>query len=295
MADVLASPLLVVGPGRAGRALARSWRRAGGRLVGLVGRTAQAASGAARELATDALDLSTAPPRVELLAVAVPDDLVASVAAGAAERVRARLAFHLSGALPAAALAPFAARGSALASLHPLRAFTGAPEDDWTGAFVAVEGDEPAIAEAEAIARALGATPYRIAPGSKSLYHAAAALAAGGTMALLSVAVRAAAAAGLPEAQARAALADLAAGAAAATARRPAGEVLTGPVARRDAATVRAHAAALAARPEALELYRRLAREILEATPGRGREHEILSALDETKPPHAPAEGSARR
>ena len=237
-----------------------------------------------------AFDLATAPPRANVVAVAVPDDRVAPVAQEASERIRCDFAFHLSGALPAAVLAPIAASGAATASLHPLRAFTGVGDEDWRGAFVAVEGAPEALAAAERLAVALGAKPHRIAAAAKPLYHAAAALAAGGTMALLSAAVRAAAAAGLPEDEARAGLAGLAAGAAAATARLPFADAMTGPIARRDAATVAAHVASLREQPDALALYRAVGREVLRATPGRGREADLSALLEEASgPPTRPA------
>ena len=295
-ADLLASPLLLVGPGRAGKALARSWRRAGGRIAAVVARDADGASRAGEELDAPGLVLREAPPRAAVVAVAVPDDRIGAVARELAARTRTDFAFHLSGALPAAVLAPLAASGAMLASLHPLRAFPGSPDEDWRGALVAVEGEPAAVEAGERLAKALGATPYRIAPSAKPLYHAAAALAAGGTMALLAAAVRAAVSAGIPEADARAALGDLAAGAAAATARLPFDQAMTGPVARRDAATVAAHVAALRELPDVLAYYRSLAREILRVTPGRGREEELAILLDEAEtPPAAPSKKAAPR
>jgi len=100
-------------------------------------------------------------------------------------------------------------------------------------------------------------------------------------MALLSVAVRAAVDAGLPEEKARAALARLASEAASATAERSFPESFTGPVARRDVETVRAHRLASASRRDFFDLYRRLAEEILSMTPGRGKEEEIRAVLEE--------------
>ncbi len=262
-------------------ALARSWVRAGGRLAGIVGRTPGSALRAARRLHTSGRTAETVWPECDLLVLAVPDDRIAAVAEDLAGRTRCRLAFHLSGALTASALAPLARRGARLASLHPLRAFIGDPREGWRGALVAIEGDRVAVGAGERLSRALGATGYRIRSESKPLYHAAAALAAGGTMALLSVAVRAAVDAGLPEKQARSALARLASEAAAATASRPFADAFTGPVARRDVETIRAHCRAAAGRGDFLGLYERLAEEILAKTSGRGHEEEIRAILEE--------------
>lgn len=275
-------------------AFARSWIRAGGVIEGVVGSTPESAARAARELASTGAIVAAAPARCDLLVLAVPDDRIAEVAENLAGRTRCRMAFHLSGALSAAALAPLARKGAAVASLHPLRAFTGSPGDDWRGAPVAIEGDPEAAEAAERVTAALEGVPYRIRTESKPLYHAAATLAAGGTMALLSIAVRAAVDAGLPEEQARRALARLASEAASATAGRPFPEAFTGPIARRDAQTVRAHRRASAGRRDFSDLYRRLAEEILSTTAGRGKEKEIRAILAEAKGA-APRPAAARR
>jgi predicted short-subunit dehydrogenase-like oxidoreductase (DUF2520 family) len=279
-ARILDSPMLLVGPGRAGMALARSWVAAGGKLSGVVASTPRAAIRAGRALSAAGRVWPRVPPRCEILVLSVPDDRIARVAAEIAPLTRCRLAFHLSGALPASILAPLSRRGASIASLHPLRAFAGRPEESWRGAFVAVEGEADAVEAGEKLAAALGATGHRIRAKAKPLYHAAAALAAGGTAALVSIAARAAVRAGLPQRRAREALARLAAEAASAAADRPFSEAFTGPIARRDAETVRAHRAAAAGLDDFFELYRRLAREILETTPGRGRETEIRAILD---------------
>lgn len=290
---ILESSFVLVGPGRAGMAMARSWIRAGGAVAGVVGRTRESAARAARQLATSATTARTAPARCDVLVLAVPDDRIAAVAEDLAARTSCRIGFHLSGALPASVLAPLARRGASVASLHPLRAFTGDSREDWHGALVAIEGDAEAVEAGERLTAVLGGSAHRIRTESKPLYHAAATLAAGGTMALLSIAVRAAVDAGLPEEQARAALARLASEAALATADRPFREAFTGPIARRDVETVRAHCSVSAGRRDFFDLYRRFAQEILATTPGRGKEEEIRAILKEAdggEPRPAPRE-----
>ncbi len=262
-------------------ALARAFRRAGGILQGVIARTQASADRAARQLAADGRTLESVWPVCDLLILAVPDDRIAAVARRLARRTRCRFVFHLSGALAAAILSPLSKAGAAAASLHPLRAFSGGEEDDWEGTLVAIEGDPAAVELGERLIARLGATAYRIPSEAKPLYHAAATLAAGGTMALLAVAVRAACAAGVPESRARPALARLAAEAATATATRPFAEAFTGPIARRDAETVRSHRIAAARDPGFFDLYRRLAEEILASTPGRGRERVIRAILED--------------
>lgn len=283
---LLSSRLSLCGPGRAGKAFARSWNAAGGSLHEILARDLRSA-----ELAV--ATFSSGQPRAfrgpispcDILIVAVTDDAIAEVAAALAPRADCRLAFHLSGALPAKALASLNERGpgpgAALGSLHPLRAFTGAEDETWRGAFVAVEGDPPAVEAGLAIAEAFQANGNRLDAAGKTLYHAGAQLAAGGTAAVISLAARAWASAGLDPETAREALAGLSASAAAAVSARPFAEAFSGAVARRDVGTVRAHveALALAQKPDILEVYRRLAEETLARTPGRGREDEMREVL----------------
>jgi predicted short-subunit dehydrogenase-like oxidoreductase (DUF2520 family) len=276
---ILSARLSLYGPGRAGRALLRSWRASGGALAEIAGRDAPAVSRLRVELG---LPHSPAPRRLEtpcdILVLAVPDDAVTSTAAWLAP-VDCRFVFHLSGALPADAMAPLSRRGVSLGSLHPLRVFTGAPGETWRDAFVAVEGETAATETGLAVAAAIGARPRRLAAAEKVLYHSGAQLAAGGTTALISLGSRAWAAAGLDPEEARAELSALAASAAAAASQQSFAEAFSGAVARRDVATIRSHATALSFDARALAVYAALAAETLARTPGRGREEEIRALL----------------
>ena len=269
----------LVGPGRAGKAFGRSWIAAGGRVVEVVGRTLKGARTGAEALGQGTpRGLADARCEGEILAIAVPDDAVGPVARALEDRFRGRLAFHVSGALTAGVLGPLKSSGAAVASLHPARVFTGAPGENWTGAFVAVEGEPEAVRAAGKVASAVRAIPRRVSAAAKPLYHAAAALAAGGTAALISLAIRSWQEAGIPAREARPALAALAAQAAAAAGDDLEG-AFTGPIARRDLGTIEANVKALASNPELLDLYTTLASEILLATPHRGRENEIRALL----------------
>lgn len=281
-ADSPEKRLVLVGPGRAGRALVRSWLEAGGAAVVLV-RDASAIERAAHELAdTAAVEVRPLedgrPLDGDVLVLAVPDDSIENLAAAVAGRASCRFAFHLSGALPAGALAPLAPTAS-LGSLHPLRAFGGTAGESWKDAFVAVEGDDAAVAAGASLCRRMGARPHRLGAAGKSRYHCAATLAAGGVASLVSAAARLWAEAGLDEEEGRIELSRLAVSAAEAAGRLPFDEALTGPVARRDVDTVRLHRDALAGHPDIARLYRQLAAETLRRTPGRGREDAISKIL----------------
>ncbi|HKA37138.1 MAG TPA: DUF2520 domain-containing protein [Thermoanaerobaculia bacterium] len=271
----------LVGPGRAGKAFGRSWVAAGGQIVEVVGRSLDSARGGREAIGAGTARVASAKPiQGDILIIAVPDDEIAGAAQSLAGRFPGTHVFHLSGALPASILGPLGSQGSALGSLHPARVFTGAASENWKGSFIAVEGDSSAVEEGERIVRAIGGIPRRITASAKPLYHLAAALAAGGTAALIGLATRAWQEAGIPGREARPALATLARQAAAAAASRDFEAVLTGPIARRDLGTVALHAKALKTQPALALLYEVLGREILERTPGRGREAEIRALLE---------------
>jgi predicted short-subunit dehydrogenase-like oxidoreductase (DUF2520 family) len=279
--DVTHLTVTLVGPGRAGRAFARSWTRAGGSIV-LVARNAGAVRSFARDIPRAKVLALDARLRLagDVVVLAVPDDAIAALAGRLAGRIACRFALHFSGALGSRELAPLSSGGAKLASMHPLRAFSGSADDDWNDAFVAVEGEEPAARMAIRLCRKVGARPHRLAAAGKPLYHAAATLAAGGSAALLSFATRLWIEAGLAENDGKAALAALAAGAVDAVARLPFARAITGPVARRDVETVRLHRDALKPWPDLARLYELLAKETLRATEGRGREAQIRSVLE---------------
>ena len=201
------------------------------------------------------------PPAVRkaaLVLLAVPDGEVE----GLCDRLAAaglvgpkQLVVHLAGALPIAPLASAARAGAQTGSFHPLRAFVKGGPTSFRGAACGLSGSSPAaLASLHRLAVALGLTPVDAPDASRALYHAGAVLSAGGQVALFSAATRAfQLATGCTEPQARGALLPLALNALEKLADRTPAEALTGPVARGDAATIRAHRAALPA--DLLGLY----------------------------------------
>jgi len=194
---------------------------------------------------------------VELILVAVPDDAIPAVAGGL-RMYSGQAMVHTSGALDAAVLAPAMAAGTQIGSFHPLVAFadTERAVAALHGATVAIEGDDQLADLLARMAEAIGAVPVRLAPGSKSAYHAAAVLAAGGFVALLDAIAELGRVAGLDEAGSLAIygpLIEQTLGNARALGIRAA---LTGPITRGDLGTLEAHLRTLRAHaPGALDLY----------------------------------------
>jgi len=158
-------------------------------------------------------------------------------------------------------LSPLRVRcGLALGSWHPLAALATPASGAFVGATIGIEGDPAALEFGEWLAATVGARPIRVPPEAKTRYHAAAVLASNALVACFAAAteeLRAAVGGGIPDD----ALLSLARSALDNVERigLPAG--VTGPIARGDARTVRAHLAALD--PGRRALYRALGRQLL--------------------------------
>jgi predicted short-subunit dehydrogenase-like oxidoreductase (DUF2520 family) len=190
-----------------------------------------------------------APPPVrgaEVVLLAVPDAAVARLCA-TLEVARGQLVAHLAGALSLAPLAAARRKGARVGSIHPLRAFVRGRRQDFRGAFAGVAGSDARARDQLAdLALRLGMTPVLLGDRSRALYHAAAVLAAGSQVALFAEAVRVfRKATGASEPEARAALLPLALGALENLRGQAPEQAITGPAARGDTATIKAHRKAL--------------------------------------------------
>jgi predicted short-subunit dehydrogenase-like oxidoreductase (DUF2520 family) len=201
--------LNLVGAGRVGQTLARLWQQQGTFVVqDVLTRTpasAQAACtaiGAGRPVA-DAQAMRPA----DVWMLAVPDAQLAQVAqalatACAAPPVRGvpTVAFHCSGALGSAHLAPLAALGWQTASAHCILSFASvaAAVAQFPGTACALEGQPLACRQLHTAFTAIGARCFGVASEHKLLYHAAAVFATNFLPVLQSVAEDAWQAAGVP-------------------------------------------------------------------------------------------------
>lgn len=229
--------IAVIGAGRLGTALSRQLTRAGHHVAGPLPRdyTAEELEGA------------------EVVLLCVPDREIANAAATwRRHRDRTALLGHCSGATSLDALSDPADSDDDRFSLHPLMTFTGAATPDWAGAAAAVSGASPvALATATALAQDLGLHPVPITDADRPAYHAAASIASNYLVTLECAAEALAATCGIS----RELLAPLirqtvenwvADGA----------DALTGPIARRDEATVARQREAVAERtPELTGLF----------------------------------------
>ncbi|WP_255988248.1 Rossmann-like and DUF2520 domain-containing protein [Chitinolyticbacter albus] len=242
--------LNVIGAGKLGRTLARAWHQAGTLAIGgvLCREPAHAAEAVAFIGAGTAAATLMSLPAARWWLIATPDDAIAGTAAQLAESGLIRqgdVVFHASGVLDAAALRAVAVAGASTGSLHPALSFAEPARalQQLPGTPCAIEG--AAAAELEALARALGGQPFRLAPGGKACYHAATVFASNYLVTLTALAAEAAMAAGLTGPQALALLAPLMRQTLDNALALGPERALTGPIARGDVATVASHLAAL--------------------------------------------------
>jgi predicted short-subunit dehydrogenase-like oxidoreductase (DUF2520 family) len=209
---------------------------------------------------------------VELIILAVPDDVVGPLAA-TLRMYGGQAMIHTSGALGAEVLVPAMAAGTQIGSFHPLVAFadTERAVEALHGATVAIEADDQLATLLASMAEAIGATPVRLAPGTKAAYHAAAVLAAGGFVALLDAIAELGAVAGLDEAGSLAIYGRLIEGTLGNARALGIAAALTGPITRGDLGTLGRHLDALRAHaPRSLDLYVAAARREIELAERRG-------------------------
>lgn len=221
---------VVVGTGRAGGAFSRALAAAGWVVTLVSARPITANTASQEELA----ELAEQVARADIVLIAVSDTAIGTVAA--ALPGSSALYLHASGASGLDLLAPHQRVGS----LHPLMSLPDAE----TGArrlldhcTFAIDGD-PLLRD---IVESLGGQAVEVAPSQRAAYHAAATIAANHLAALCAQVERLAEEVGVPVAaywsMMSNTLDNVAAGGAA--------DALTGPAARADWVTIRAHLAAL--------------------------------------------------
>lgn len=256
----------IVSAGRVGSVVGAAWAAAGHHVV--------AASGVSRESVRRATTLLPGVPiaapdevvnGVDLALLAVPDDVLPGLVRGLAAAGSFRpgqIVVHTSGAHGVGVLAPAAEHGVLPLALHPVMTFTGRVEDvarlaAGSVGVTAAADDEAPWSVGEALVVEMGAEPVRIAEDLRPLYHAALAHGANHLITLVRDCVETLERAGVRPAER---LVAPLLSAALDNALRHGDRALTGPVARGDSDTVRAHLRELTAvDPDLAETYRVLA------------------------------------
>lgn len=240
--------ITIVGPGRAGMALAHAALAAGHRIGSVVGRTLGSAEAPAAAVDAAAFGYDAEFPAGDILVIATRDDVIGDLAEAIAARIAPQpgsAAVHLSGLVPTAVLAPLAAVGYATGTFHPLQTLPTAEAGAarLAGAWAGITAGPELRPRLVELAESMGMHPFDIADDKKPLYHAAAAAAANFPLGSLAMSYDLFADADVPFAAARPLVEAIVANAFELGPRA----ALTGPVARGDVATVTTQMNAVAA------------------------------------------------
>jgi predicted short-subunit dehydrogenase-like oxidoreductase (DUF2520 family) len=257
----------IIGAGSVGQTIGRLAREAGYEITDVVSRRKRSAMAAAQFIGAGR-PLSSVEARLnaaDILLIATPDDRIGEaveLALNSASSFNRAVALHTSGAVASDVLKSLAARGMATGSCHPLQTFESPLRalELIPSSYFCIEGDPRAARAARRLVRRLGARYFEIPTEMKSLYHAAAVMASGGVVALLSISLDILKQCGLSDAQSRKALLPLVEGTVANVRAVGPRRALTGPIPRGDHGTVARNMKALALLDKQwLEIYRQLA------------------------------------
>ncbi|GAC1402871.1 MAG: hypothetical protein NVSMB56_17850 [Pyrinomonadaceae bacterium] len=191
----------------------------------------------------------------------------------------------MSGALASEVLAPLRACGYSVGSIHPLVSISEpiAGAENLRGANFCIEGDTKALKFARRIVKDFGGTVFSIKPADKPLYHAAAVLTAGHTIALFDVALNLLETCGIESSHAQKILLPLLRSTVENLATQTPAHAMTGTFARGDVATVSKHLTAFKRNKttrEASEIYKSLGLHALKLTHERGLDMKLIRAIE---------------
>jgi len=260
----------VVGAGRVGAVLAAKFRAAGHPIVGVSGRSASTRL----RVQTLLPGVHTVSPielaqRADILILAVPDDALVEVASSLAAHARpGQVVLHTSGRHGLDVLRSFTQAGARVIAFHPAMTFTGTEVDLARTCAYGLSADPENRELAEALVAELGGTPEWIDDAARVAYHAALSHGANHLNTVVAQAMDVLRESGVadPSALLRPLLT-----AALDNALAYGDAALTGPVARGDVATVRAHAEELTDTPDVLDTYVALARATAARAAASGR------------------------
>jgi len=199
--------LNIIGSGRVGRACGRLWAQANVfEIQDVLTRSRESAREGVKFIgAGHAVGHLDEMRPADVWMIATRDDAIVPscvTLAALGKLVPDDIVFHVSGATPSSDLEPAKARGTLIASVHPIKTFTDADQAARTfaGTYCAAEGDRDAVRVLRAAFEKIGAKVFGIEPGLKRIYHAGGVFACNYLVALIEAAMRAHEKAGIPRA-----------------------------------------------------------------------------------------------
>jgi predicted short-subunit dehydrogenase-like oxidoreductase (DUF2520 family) len=232
--------VLFIGAGRAADGLASALTGAGVPVAGFWSRSGRKVPGHK----TFTGDMSVASRGADLVLICVSDRAVEEVAGriyAGKSTLRGKVIAHVSGSLDAAVLGLLRKKGARVAALHPFFSFSPGIDLMLNDIPFSLEGDQEAVTRIRDWFGPLGMRMAELDPAHRTLYHAAAVFCANFTVGLQMASEIMLDEAGIRGDDARAMIAALLGSVALNVAHKGPGGALTGPVARRDLGTIRAH------------------------------------------------------
>lgn len=274
----MAQRINIIGCGRAAGSLARLWVESGQFHIGCILNRSEASSGAAAQQIGQGKavsDLGAMGP-ADFWLIGTNDDAISDIAQALAPlgAVQAgSLVFHLAGRFGLEVLEPLNRENIQIAALHPVRSLTGSELSlsSFAGTACVAEGAPAALETLKPLVTGIGGTWLPVSSIDRGLYHASVSIISNITKAVAWKAQKWQCRAGLSEDTARAVTHQLLQSTMEDLFRSGARQSITGPVVRGDTSTISAHLDAVrATHPEDVEIYRILARTVLELAQERG-------------------------
>lgn len=254
--------IAVIGAGNVGTVLGLALFNKGYTLVGAVTKSSEGRAEAAKQLQCPVYSQPHQASReAEIVFITTPDRVIEDVCQQMAREggfYKGQIVIHCSGAHSSEILQSSRKAGAWALSMHPLQTFPGTEAGlrALPGTFFAVEGDTGALPTAGDLVNALGGEMLPISTEMKTLYHAAACVACNYLTSLLDGALRMYEQAGVSREQAVKALYPLVSRTLENIKEAGPEQALTGPIARGDTTTVKAHVEELQRfLPELLPFY----------------------------------------
>ena len=268
----------IIGCGRAAGSLARLWTEAGSAGIGdVMNRTEASSREAVRKIGSGHVAGSISDMRpADYWLIGSNDDQIIHVANRLAEdmeKLSGSLVFHLAGRFGLEVLEPLARGNVLLAALHPVRSLTDTriPLEAFKSTACVAEGTAEALAALKPLITGIGGNWLPVAAIDRGLYHASVSIISNITKAVAWKAQKWQVRAGLPEETAATVTHQLLQSTMEDLFRSGARQTITGPVVRGDTSTIAAHIEAVrSTHPEDVDVYRVLARTVLELAQERG-------------------------
>lgn len=270
-----------VGAGKVGQTFGRYLSQNGHQVVGYYSKTYAHAEDAAIAVCGKAYDsLEALSKDSEIIALTVTDQMIEAVSRELClldTTGKVRFVIHMSGALSTRILER--CDGIYYASIHPMQSFAKIEEAlaQMPCTVFGIEGDEKAIAVFESLFKALGNEVIKLTEAQKVNYHLAAVIVSNYMVTLMHFGLSQMKAIGIEESTSIKALLPLIKGTLANIETFGPEKALTGPIARGDYKTVKAHLHAMDHEAEAL--YKHLGRATLEMAYTQEMDTENVLAL----------------